>query len=413
MTEDVVKDIRWNYWRPSIPVFVGLFYVFQGLYLTALSVYQSVFMTNVWGLPYGTIAWLSAVLLIPGYLKSFTGLLSDRVPWMRLGRRRPYIIVGGLAYIPCFMLLASITEFGLPWIAAIILATWAWVLVDGTLDALTVDVTPPEKMGLVQGAAWGCRGVGAAIGSMVITMVALQYGWTTAIYIIGAIAILMAVSGLLIKEPPVRQETLPNVKDFKEVFSKSSTWAGFVYTMIYFASAGMMWFFGPFLLRNVGISIADLGIAMAVMQIGNFVGCMIVGRASDKVGAKKTSYVMSILFWCGLAFWMTLTPGASWAWILAVSAIYGLVSGGLTTPLLRIIMELSPPVLGGFMFATYASTANFGAGTIGALTIGYFAPMLGLPMAIYSLIPYTIVGCILLPFTRPWDPSKETSAKTS
>ena len=404
-----VTDARWKYWRSYYPVLEGLFYVFQGLYLTALSVYQSVFMTKVWALPYTTIAMLSSVLMIPGYLKSFTGLLSDRVPWGRFGRRRPYILIGAIAYLPCFVLLASIKEFGLPWMAMIILATWVWVLVDGTLDALTVDVTPPEKMGLMQGTAWGCRGIGAAIGSVMITQVGLKYGWATGIYLIGGLASLMAVSGLFMREPPVRKEVLPGIRDFKETFSKRRTWVGFAYTILYFASNGMMMIFAPFMLRNVGISVADLGIVMAAVQIGNFIGCMVVGRASDAFGAKKIGYGISVVFWCGLALWMTLSSGASWTWILAVSAVYGFVSGGLTVPMLRIIMELSPPTLGGFMFATYASAANFGAATVGALTIGHFVPMLGLPMAIFTLIPYTIVGCILLPFTEPWAPSKGSS----
>jgi MFS family permease len=402
------EDVREKYWSSHYPVIQGLFYAFQGLYLTALMMYTTVFMTEIWELPYGTMAFINMMMMMPGYLKSFTGLLSDRVPWGRLGRRRPYIMVGSLAFIPTFLVLGRITEYCWTWIAALILITWCWVLVDGTLDALTVDVTPPRHMGLMQGIAWGCRGAGAAVGSIVAALVARTYGWTITIYVIGLMAFLMGVSALFIREPSVTKEKLPGMKAFKDVFSQKTTWLGFLFTIIFLAGISSFLFAGPFLMRDIGLTTDELGIAMAVIQIGSFFGSMLFGKASDKFGAKKTVYLISPLFWVSVALWFTLAPGMWW-WILAVAAIYGFFYGGYNSPALRVIMELSPPALGGFMFATYCSTANIGMAVVGNMTLGYFVPYLGMPTAALTLIPYTILGALILRFMKVWEPKVKSS----
>ncbi len=405
--EEIGKEIKDKYWKPSYPFVVGVFYLLQGLYLTGLQVYQNVYMTDVWKLDYGTIAVMSAILMIPGYLKSFTGLLSDRVAFGKYGRRRPYILIGGIAFIPCFLILAIITDFGAPWVFIIIMVYFSWVLVDGTLDALTVDVTPSEKRGIMQGAGWGARGLGAALGSILLTTVALAFGWTMAIITMGLIAIFMSLSGVFMKEPPITKENLPSKKVFKETFSKSNTWIGFIFAIISMAAVGIMMFYGPFLLRNVGISLSDFGIAMMVMQSGNFVGCLIVGKFSDKFGAKKMIYVMSILYWCGMIPWLFLGFDSPFGLVLLISLIFGLLLGGIMVPVLRIGMELSPSSIGGFMFATFASACNFGIAVVGSLTIGAFEPLLGLPVAFFVLIPYTIVAVIILRFVKPWKPESK------
>ena len=65
----------------------------------------------------------------------FGGLWSDRVPVGRWGRRKPYIYLGGLLFIPGYLLLIEIQAFGIAWVAAILLFVIAWLLAD----------TPPSR----------------------------------------------------------------------------------------------------------------------------------------------------------------------------------------------------------------------------------------------------------------------------
>lgn len=117
-----------------------------------------------------------AVIGLPLYLKMIPGLLSDRVLIGRWGRRKPYIFLGGILYLPAFALLIGIREFNLLWLGAILLALIAWMLVDSTLDALTVDITPKNRVAQMQGAAWGSRLGGMALTSLLVPLLGPRIG---------------------------------------------------------------------------------------------------------------------------------------------------------------------------------------------------------------------------------------------
>ena len=88
-----------------------LFYFLQGIYVAGLQVYITYYMTHVFKLDYATIATVASLAALPTYLKMFTGLLSDRVYVGKFGRRKPYLIMGGILFIPAFIALSTITTF--------------------------------------------------------------------------------------------------------------------------------------------------------------------------------------------------------------------------------------------------------------------------------------------------------------
>jgi hypothetical protein len=90
--------------------------LFQGIYLAGIYIYVLA-MLATWGVAVKTQVSVIAFLGLPLYLKIFPGLLSDRVPVGRWGRRKPYILIGGLLYLPGFILLTAIHQFGTAWLA--------------------------------------------------------------------------------------------------------------------------------------------------------------------------------------------------------------------------------------------------------------------------------------------------------
>jgi MFS family permease len=86
--------------------------------------------------------------------------------------------------------LSQIVTFGLLWIATVMVGMLAWVVADGCLDGLIVDVTPPEKAGLMQGVAWGGRGLGSAFGAIIIGLMSISTDWSVIVLIIGGFLLL-------------------------------------------------------------------------------------------------------------------------------------------------------------------------------------------------------------------------------
>ena len=102
MIENVL-DKKQESWKEYYPTLEGLFYFFQGIFYTGFQVGIGIKMVNIWGFDVAQSAAVMMIISIPVFLKMFTGLLSDRVPWGKLGRRKPYLLLGGILYIPSFV----------------------------------------------------------------------------------------------------------------------------------------------------------------------------------------------------------------------------------------------------------------------------------------------------------------------
>jgi len=367
---------------------------------------MSTFMVKVFQLPFATIAMLQAILMLPSYLKTFPLAFCDKYPIGKWGRRRPYIAIAAIAYALSFALLSIITTFGTLWVAMIILCYVAWVIADGNLDALTVDVTPPDKAGVMQGAAWGGRALGAALGGTVFALSAANYGWTVTVLFIGLLAVIECFSGLVMKEPKITEERLASIDAFKRVAKKRDTWLGAIYIFIAFASLGSFGLAGSFYMMKGGIDPTTLGYVLTVQNIGAFFGCIVMGRLSDRTGTKKASIIGNVLLFASCFLFLTITPGNT-MWLYAVAFSIGALQNAMITALLRVIMELSPPEIGGAMFATYASVANAGSAVLGAQLIAFFTSAVGMTYAMVSVAPFVLVASLALPFMKLYEPEKE------
>ena len=413
------QDFRKRNWKTYFLVSVGSFYFFQGFYATALNLYKDNFLVNVAGVDVSFFGLFAFLFAIPLYLKMFTGLLSDRIPFGKYGRRRPYLFIGAILYIPCFLILmfSDQNETSLAWFFAILGVQWVWVLVDGTLDALAVDITPGDKKGIMQGSAWGSRGIGGVVASILLMILASLLGWRITILFIGITAILQAISGLFLKEPKVVRKDLPDLREvFKKTFSNKQVLFGLIFTLISSLTTTSFMFIVPVFSGLAGVTGLDLGLIYAVGMMGSFLGAFLIGKISDKIGAKITYIITAITFWIGVALWIPFHPDISMIYLYIVALTYGINIGGFMTSSNRIAMELSDNALKdsdkvgieGFMFSTFSAVQNFGTQGLGTLIIGALSIIIGLPYTFFMLLPFTIVAAFLLKYVEPWVPESKS-----
>ncbi len=404
-------------WKQSILLKIVGFYLFQGFYFTALGLYKDNFLVET-GMNPGTFALVTAILILPNYLKMLLVIVSDRFPIRKL-RRKPYILIGAVLYIPCFTgLILTHNEEAITWswVFFVVMTGWVWVLVDGTLDALTVDITPENRMGIVQGSAWGARGIGGVLGALVIMMIGASMGWRTGLAIVGFFALLQAIFGLMIKDRKVEKEDLPEFKSMlKETFTRKEVLVGLLFVVVAMTTTAPYMFFIP-LFGGSGVLILDksqLGIAYALAMVGTFFGATIFGKISDMIGARKTFTISAIMYWTGVLFFLLIDAQSSITLCYLIVAIFGMNLGAFMTPVNRISMELSEaistdkPGIEGFMFSTFSSVSNFGTAAVGGLIIGFGTSFLKLDLtsAFFLVLPLTVIAAVLLKTINPWTPS--------
>lgn len=379
------------------------FYLLQGIYTAGIQVYIVYYTTQVFKLDYVTIASISAAIGIPTYLKMFTGLLSDRVPVGKFGRRKPYLFLGGILYIPAFIAIATITNYSPVWLIALIAIFACFVIVDGTADALTVDVTPDEHVSKMQGYANGGRYVGMAIGVILGSILSKSLGWNVVIVILAVAAVGQAFVALLFKELPelkVRANLIPVKMAFKLGFGNKGTWLGILFAVCFMGSMGLANIVGPVVMNNTSESV--YGIATMVSYIAIALAAFVVGQIVNKIGGftNRNIWLMFAVIWVLIAPWL-LVQG-HWenvGLVIFVHATMGLARGIVSVVTYAILMRLCSETIEGFMFAIFTSVMNIGLMTLSPKIIAYFGETLGIGMipALFTMIPLMLIGILTIP----------------
>jgi MFS family permease len=397
-------------WRPWYPLVAGTFYFCQGFYTTGFVMYVTVFAVEVFKLSFGTIALLNATVVVPVFLKMIPLAFCDRYPVGKYGRRRPYMLISAVVYALCFAVLSQIMVFNPLWLAMVVISMIAWVVADGNFDGLTIDATPLGKAGVMQGVAWGSRGLGAALGGVIFAFMVTGIDWPFIVLITGLFAILQCLSGMIIKEPKVTKERLASGRDFKRAFGKRETQVGLVY--IFLASAGLAvseTLAASYFKTQGQISDTQLGITLAIVNSGIFVGSLVFGFVSDKTGTRRALIFGNVLGVTACLLLASVMPEQV-LWLMVSAFLIGVFQGAQMTSLLRMYMELSPAAIGGTMFATCTSIGNAGMALLGSLTISIVSSMVGAAYSMLSVIPYVLLASLIIPLMKLYN-SKEANPR--
>ncbi|MFX0061539.1 MAG: MFS transporter [Candidatus Hermodarchaeota archaeon] len=410
MAIELNNDEKMENWKSYYLWLEGLFYFFQGFYFMGFQIYISVYTAQIWVLPYQTIAMVTAVMMIPAYIKMFTGLLSDRVPIGPYGRRKPYLVFGGLLYIPAFILLVLIQDFSVIWIFVIMLVMGAWVLVDGTLDALTVDITPDEYAKSMQSSANAGRYLGMALGSILVGLLAPIISWPLAVILIGIFATFQVIVTMFIKEPPSMGDIdqLPLGTVLRETFGHSRSWLGFLFSLVFMGAFGMGALLGPYMLQDIGLDTPTYGILIFIGSLGTVIGAMGFGIISRKIEVSPRIYwIVTIIAWILVTPWLLVNQAVALPYLALANLSLGIARGMITVLTYIIVMKLCPKSIEGFMFATLTSFMNIGLAVLAPNLVAFFEPYIGMMPALFFLVPFSIVGLLLVPKLLESPPSPE------
>lgn len=139
-----------------------------------------------------------ATAMLPNVAKLVVGPLIDRVAWLPMGQRKPWLMIGQVGIASSFAALACLddpaTHLGL-FTAGAFAVTLSTVFQDVATDATAMDLIPPGEQGQANGIMWGAKTLGTAAAASGGAMLLAFSGF--AAMMIAAALILLAIFGFV------------------------------------------------------------------------------------------------------------------------------------------------------------------------------------------------------------------------
>jgi len=338
----------------------ALIYFAQGAVLGYFTALNAVYLLS-FDLSMSQIGIVSGIALTPFVLKIFLGMLSDKVNFLNLGFRIPYIVLGlfiqaiGLIIVP---FIDPKSMFGLYGLLAFCVMT-GMALYDTCTDGLALDSTSVEEAGTIQGFMVGGRAMGVVVVSSVIGVLAQLVSWKAAFILLAVITLIPLVLVFGFKET-----SRSNERTFQwSAFSTFKEWPiialglmGALYSLIINAANEIV---NPFLQTTFGISIMQAGFYTTVWGLGVVFGGITGGKVTDKFGQRKSLIFATILsFLSILSLSIIGNPGIAWFLV----ALFGIAFGYYETVYFAISMKKTNLHIAASMFAILMAIANIGTG---------------------------------------------------
>ena len=372
----------------------ALLYFAQGAVLSYFTALNAIYLLS-FDLSMSQIGLISGIALTPFVLKIFLGILSDRVNLLKLGHRKPYIILGLILQAVCLIIVPFVNpgkDFALFGLMAFLVMT-GMALYDTTTDGLALDTTPENEAGKIQGVMVGGRAMGVVVLSSLIGILAQKVSWTAAFWLLALLSLIPLILVFGFKEPPRR----PEQKFEWKAFSAFKHWPiialgllGALYSLIINAANEII---NPFLQSSFGISVMMAGFFTTVWGIGVVIGGITGGPLTDKIGQRRAVEIALVISFISVAIF-SFTPTASIAWPLVF--IFGLAFGYYETVYFAISMRKSDPRIAASMFSILMAIANIGTG-IGLPIAGLLADGVGHRWTFAIIASLNLLAIPLLP----------------
>lgn len=320
---------------------------------------------------------IQAIIWLPWYLKLIFGVLSDNVPVKEYGRRKPYIFLAGIFSVIGWITLPFHTTFSALLVVSGIFAALGTAMSDATIDALAVDVTPPQKRGTMQGVSWGSRGLGVGVSAIAVGLLAEEGAWILIYLIPGLIISVACFTVLLFKETPLPPDfKRVSLGTYGSVMKQKNVLICMLFQLLSGAAIAILSIAQTFLEEGLGFDRITVGVVFAVFSIGMFIGAAIFGVLGDKISVRTTLPLTTVLY-AVLIFFVIFLDLTDTTLSMVFFFSVGFVNGGYEATQMRIGMDNSPSVVGGSIYNLYNSLSNVGQIALGSIAIVAFVTIVG------------------------------------
>lgn len=348
-----------------------LVYFVQGILgLARLAV--SFFLKDDLGLTPAEVAALTGIASAPWTIKPLFGFLSDGLPILGY-RRRPYLILSGIAGAVSWLLLATVVQTAWAAISAITLSSLSVAVSDVIVDSLVVERARRESQsdaGSLQSLAWGASAVGGIITAYLGGLLLEQMGTRPVFAITATFPLIVSVVAWWFAEEPVTESSTwkvvkEQVIQLRDAVRQKVIWMPALFIFLWQATptADSAFFF--FTTNDLGFQPEFLGRVRLVTSLAALLGIWIFQRFLKAVPFRiifAWSTVLSTVFGFTMLLLVTHTNraiGIGDEWFSLGDSLILTVMGEISfMPVLVLSARICPRGVEATLFALLMSVLN-------------------------------------------------------
>ncbi|QKJ29911.1 MFS transporter [Mucilaginibacter mali] len=283
--------------------------------------------------------------------------------------------------------------------------------------AIVTDLFAIQQRGRVMGYLQMGFGASQVLGIPIGLYLANLWGWEMPFFMVGGLAILVALVIMLKMQPVDKHLALQHDKSVLthlwHTLARREYRVGFMATALLSIGGFMMMPFGSaFAINNLGVTNAQLPLLFMISGISSLIVMPLVGRLSDKISRIKLYLIASVwtMIMCVVYTNLTLTP----FWLVVVLNVL-MMAGVLTRMIPSSALISSVPDMedrGAFMSVN--SSLQQIAGGIAATVAGMIVlqPTKFSPLQNYNVVGYVIVVISIISILLLYRVSKMVDKKT-
>jgi len=339
-----------------------------------------------------------AIVSLPMIIKFVFGGIVDKL--IKYGRKR-FVLIGGLTTSISMFIIGFIDPSIalIPFTLIFFIGTCGIGFLDVSADAWAIEIAKEDDRGKINGVMFAGLFIGMSTGSFLLTQIASNLGYNFVFFITSFIVLLTIIFPLMVKEVrkiAVKKQKVGSllIKEFKiRVIQVVS-----VFAPLSAISGGIIILIAPLYMLNVlNLDKTQVGLIAMAFPLANIAGSLFWGFLADKLGRKKTLYL--VLFG-SLAFTALLIFGTTWQSFALLYGIIGFFFGGYYVVSCALIMDVTNPLIAASQFSLLTALFNLGELGIGQGIAGAMVESLGYEKVfLYSAIFYGI-SILILYFVR-------------
>lgn len=381
------------------------------------------------GISNAEIGIFTASLYAPWGFKWAWAPFVDLIRFAKLGPRRFWIALSQV-FMVLTLGMVWVVDPGanLPLLTLLIVIHNVFASVqDVAIDALAVQVLPPEERGTANGFMFGASYLGQFLGGSGALWIAGAFGFgLTYPYVLGLLALILVVVTLRLHEPPaLAREAARGATAMAQVgyrlgkygmdlvrgflLSGPGPAAGVVFAMLPFGALALGLALGSTMMVDLGMDENAIASLTAWTTVLAAAGCVLGGWVSDRIGHRKALsawFVLTTLptFWLAARFtgadgMAGVTVKDYWFAALAYSLASGLISGTSAA----VFMGLTSTLVAATQFSGYMAMRNL-VYTYSAAWQGFMADHRGYQLTLVIDACIAFIPLLAILFLKPANP---------